>query len=105
MLRILSAEGAEMGFPVEPEGWPRPRGYANGMRARGEFLAIAGQVAFDLGQRIVPGGFVAQFAQALENVVAVVRAAGGAPADIVSLTIYALDRDAYLGSLTELGAV
>src|SRR5215510_2710333 len=99
MLTILGAgaigsrEGAEMGFPVEPEGWSRPRGYANGMRARGELLAIAGQIGFDTSQKLVAGGFVPQFEQALANVVAVVRAGGGTPTDIVSLTIYATDRD------------
>jgi enamine deaminase RidA (YjgF/YER057c/UK114 family) len=92
-----------MGFPVEPEGWPRPRGYANGMRARGEVLAVAGQIGIDAAEKLVAGGFVRQFEQALANVVAVVRAAGGVPSDIVSLTIYALDRDVYLGALPELG--
>src|SRR5215831_8112267 len=92
-----------MAFPVEPEGWPRPRGYSNGMRARGELLAVAGQIGLDASQKLVTGGFVAQFEQALVNVVAVVRAAGGTPSDIVSVTIYAIDRDAYVGAYAAVG--
>ncbi len=93
-----------MGVPVEPEGWPRPRGYANGMRARGEVVAVAGQIGWDARQTLVEGGFAAQFEQALANVVAVVRAAGGGPQDLVSLTIFVTDRDAYLGALPAVGA-
>ena len=92
-----------MGTPVEPEGWPRPRGYANGMRARGEVVAVAGQIGWDQEQRLVPGGFAAQFEQALANVVAVVRAGGAQAEDLVSLSIYITDRAAYLGALAEIG--
>jgi enamine deaminase RidA (YjgF/YER057c/UK114 family) len=92
-----------MGTPVEPDGWPRPRGYANGMRARGEVIAVAGQIGWDAAQRLVPGGFAAQFEQALANVVAVVRAGGAEPEALVSLTIFITDRAAYLGALGEIG--
>ena len=88
---------------VNPEGWPRPHGYSNGMRARGEILAVAGQIGWDASQKLVPGGFVPQFEQALANVVAVVRAAGGAPEHLVSLTIFVTDRAAYHGALEEVG--
>lgn len=91
------------GKPVEPEGWPRPRGYANGMRARGEIVAVAGQIGWDAQQRLVAGGFAAQFEQALANVVAVVRAGGGGPEHLVSLTIYVTDRSAYLDALADVG--
>jgi enamine deaminase RidA (YjgF/YER057c/UK114 family) len=89
--------------PVEPAGWPRPRGYANGMRAQGAVVAIAGQIGWDVEQRLVPGGFAAQFEQALANVVAVVRAAGAEPSHLVSLTIYVTDRAAYVNALAEVG--
>jgi len=90
---------------VNPEGWPRPHGYSNGMRARGEILAIAGQIGWDASQKLVPGGFVPQFEQALANVVAVLRAAGGAAEHLVSLTIFITDRTAYHGALGEVGEV
>jgi enamine deaminase RidA (YjgF/YER057c/UK114 family) len=90
---------------VQPEGWPRPRGYSNGVRARGETLAVAGQIGWDATQRLVDGGFAAQFEQALANVVAVVRAAGGAPEHLVSLTVYVTDRAAYVAAAPALGEV
>ena len=92
---------------VQPDGWAKPKGYANGIAAEGGRLVfVAGQVAWDGEQRMVgEGDFVAQFRQALENVVAVVRAAGGGPDDIVRLTIYVTDKQAYLASTKELGPV
>jgi enamine deaminase RidA (YjgF/YER057c/UK114 family) len=90
---------------IEPEGWAKPRGYSNGMRARGELVAIAGQIGWDAQARLVgDGDFVKQFEQALANVVAIVRAAGGAPEDLVSLTIYVTDRAEYLARLADVGA-
>lgn len=89
---------------ILPEGWPRPKGYSNGMAARGELLAVAGQVAWDEKEQIVSPEFSAQFRRALENVVAVVRAAGAEPSNLISLTIYVTDKQAYLGALAEVGA-
>lgn len=90
---------------ILPEGWKRPRGYANGMAGRGELLAIAGQIACDENERIVSSDFVAQFQRALANVLAVVQAAGGAPQHIVSLTIYVVDKREYLDSAGRIGDV
>ena len=93
---------------IEPEGWASPRGYANGIRVRhaGELLFTAGQIAWDADQKIVgPGDFVAQFRQALGNVVAVVRAAGGQPSNVARLTIYVTDKQCYLDSLREIGSI
>ena len=86
---------------VQPEGWPRPRGYANGIVVPPgrPLLFTAGMVGWDEREEIVPGGFVAQFAKALENVVAVVRAAGGDASHVVRLTVYVVDREEYLASL------
>jgi enamine deaminase RidA (YjgF/YER057c/UK114 family) len=88
---------------VQPDGWLKPRGYVHGMRARGELLAIAGQIGWSTRGELVEGGFVAQFEQALRNVVEVVRAAGGAPEHLVTLTIYVTDRSEYLRALGEVG--
>lgn len=92
-----------MGTPVQPEGWAKPRGYSNGMRARGEILAVGGQVGWNERGDMVGPGFVEQFERALANVVQVVRAAGGKPEDLVSLTIYVIDRREYLEALGPLG--
>lgn len=92
---------------IQPDGWAAPRGYSNGMLApaNSRMLFVGGQIAWDADQQLVGAGdFVAQFRQALSNVVAVVRAAGGAPEHLTRLTIYITHRDAYLANLRELGA-
>lgn len=88
---------------VQPEGWPRPRGYSNGMAARGELLAIAGQIGWDEHERLVSPEFLPQWAQALRNVAAVLHAAGGRPEHLVSLTIYVVDKRQYVAAGAELG--
>lgn len=91
---------------IHPEGWAPARGYSNGLLAPagGRLLFVAGQVAWDAQQTMVgPGNFVLQFEQALHNVVAVVRAAGGAPEHLARLTLYVVDRDAYTSQLLEVG--
>jgi enamine deaminase RidA (YjgF/YER057c/UK114 family) len=93
-----------MAASIQPDGWPKPLGYAHGMRARGEVLAVAGQIGWNARGQLVEGGFAAQFEQALSNVADVVRAGGGAPEHIVSFTIYVTDRAEYLRSLAEVGA-
>ena len=92
---------------IEPAGWPRPRGYSDGMLASGasRMLFVAGQIAWDEKHRLVGAGDVAaQFAQALRNVVAVVRAAGGWPDHIVRMTVYVVDKRQYLAKTAEIGA-
>jgi enamine deaminase RidA (YjgF/YER057c/UK114 family) len=92
---------------IAVDGWKAPRGYANGVLAPAgaRLLAVAGQIAWDAEQRLVSREFAAQFRQALANVVAVVRAAGGSPSDLLSLTIYVVDKRAYLAAVKELGAI
>ncbi len=90
---------------VLPEGWSRPRGYANGMAGRGEILAIAGQIGWDTQETLVGADFCAQFGQALRNVVAVVEAAGGQPGHIISLTVYVTDKKAYSDDAATVGAL
>jgi len=73
-------------------------------RTWSRLLFVAGQVAWDADQNLVgPGDFVVQFRQAIENVVAVVRAAGGEPTHVVELTIYVTDKSAYLARQTLVG--
>jgi len=91
---------------IQPEEWAPPKGYSNGMlvSAGARMLYVAGQVAWDAQEQIVGAGdFAAQFRQALANVVTVVRAAGGKPEHLVRLTIYVTDKEAYLGSLKQIG--
>lgn len=86
---------------INPDPPGRPSGWNNGLLgpAGGRVLFVAGQTA--------PGaaGFAAQWATALDRVLAVVRAAGGGPADIGRMTVYVTDREAYRANLKELGDV
>ena len=93
---------------VEPEGWEKPRGYANGIAVApgARLVFVSGQIAWDADQTLVgKGDFAAQFRQALANVVAVVEAAGGDPVQIASMTVYVKDKQAYLASTKKLGAI
>ena len=74
-----------------PEGWPRPVGYANGVSARGRLVFVAGQVGWDTAGTFADG-LVAQVRQALENIVAVLRAGGAEPRHLVRLTWYVVDK-------------
>jgi enamine deaminase RidA (YjgF/YER057c/UK114 family) len=90
---------------VEVPGWPRPKGYANGVVAKGRTLYVAGQVGWNAEQHFESDDFAVQLGQALDNVVAVVRAAGGAPESVVKMTIYVTDLAAYRAAQPALGAV
>ena len=90
---------------LQPPGWPRPRGYANGVLVGGRRLHIAGQVGWEADGTFASTELVPQFARALDNVLAVVAAAGGGPRSIVSMTVYVTDMPAYRASVRELGRV
>jgi enamine deaminase RidA (YjgF/YER057c/UK114 family) len=87
-----------------PEGWLPPRGYANGVVASGRTMWVAGQVGWDpRTARFASDDFVAQAAQALRNVVDVLEAGGARPSDLVRMTWYVTDREAYLAETRALG--
>jgi enamine deaminase RidA (YjgF/YER057c/UK114 family) len=89
---------------VQPEGWAPAKGYANGVVCEGgRTVYVAGQIGWDAHQRFASDDFVAQFDQALANVVAVVEAAGGRATDIVKMTVYVTDLDAYRDGLRGVG--
>lgn len=87
---------------LQPEGWPQPRGYSNGMAGEGRYLLTGGQIGWRPDGSF-PDTFVGQIRQTLENVVAVVRAGGGGPEHIARLTWYVTDIEAYRNCLKELG--
>lgn len=90
---------------VQPEGWARPRGYTNGMLATGRTLYVAGQIGWDANENMVGEDVLTQFRQALENVLAVVVAAGGSAEHLVRLTIYCTDVPAYRAEVKAIGGV
>ncbi len=89
---------------LQPDGWARPRGYANGVSARGRTIFVAGQIGWDAQQQLVSGDLVAQARQALANIVAVLAVDGAKPEHIVRLTWYVTSRTDYLAVAEPLGA-
>ncbi len=87
-----------------PPGWPRPAGYANGVKARGAFVVVGGMVGWDTAGRF-PTGFAAQLRQTLRNIVAVLASGGAGPEHVVRMTWYVVDMDEYRSNLKEIGAV
>jgi enamine deaminase RidA (YjgF/YER057c/UK114 family) len=91
-----------LAFVQVPE-WPPPRGYANGVITTGRTLWIAGQIGWDARGDFQSDDLGEQFAQALDNVLAVVRAAGGAPEHVARMTVYVTDIPAYRAATAAIG--
>lgn len=89
---------------LQPEGWPRPRGYSNGILAEGRLVFVAGQIGWDETGEFPAQDFAAQFRQALTNTLAVLKEASAGPEQIVRMTWFITSRDEYMASLSELGA-
>jgi len=89
---------------LQPPGWPRPKGYSNGMAARGRLVFTAGVVGWDEEEKFGSDRLADQFAQALRNVLAVLACDGAGPRNIARLTCYVTSIDEYLASLKEIGA-
>ena len=87
-----------------PAGWPRPKGYSNGISAQGRLIVTAGVVGWDDQERFVSNDLPGQFAQALRNILAILAEDGAGPQHIVRMTCYVTDIDVYRGSLSEIGA-
>ena len=96
--------GAVGGLAVlHPAGWPQPRGYANGIRARGETIFVGGRGGGDAGG-VFARGLAAQTRQALKNIAAVLAEAGARPDQIARMTWYVVDMEEYRSALPEIGA-
>lgn len=89
--------------PVNPASLAPPVGFSHGMRGRGELLFVAGQIGIDAAGAMVPGGFVPQFVRALDNVLTVVREAGGTPQAIARMVVYVTDKREYMARRKEIG--
>ncbi|GHG45789.1 RidA family protein [Streptomyces griseocarneus] len=91
---------------LNPAALSPPTGFSHAVTATGTRLVfLAGQTALDTDGKIVPGGLPEQFEKALANLLAALRAAGGGPADLARVTVYATDVGAYRSHARELGAV
>jgi len=90
---------------INPSGLARPSGFSHAVSApAGRLVFLAGQLGTDRDGQVVPGGVVAQFEQALSNLLAALAGAGGHPSDLASLTMYLTDVDDYQAHAKEIGA-
>ena len=89
---------------LQPPGWAKPKGYSNGVAAKGRFVFVAGQVGWNPEGRFETADLVGQARQALANIVAVLAEAGAKPEHIVRMTWYVTNKAEYLGAGRELGA-
>jgi len=88
-----------------PAGWPRPKGYANGVAARGRMVFVAGMVGWDAQGVFHTDDMAGQVQQALDNVVAVLREGGAQPGHIVRMTWYVTSKREYLEASAEIGRI
>ena len=89
---------------LHPPGWPRPKGYSNGVSARGRTIFTAGVVGWDEKESFPDFTLHGQFAQALKNTLAILAEDGAGPEHVVRMTVYVIDRHEYLASRDEIGA-
>jgi enamine deaminase RidA (YjgF/YER057c/UK114 family) len=90
---------------VHPEHFAKPRGYSNGIVTGARTLYVGGQIGWEVDQTWASDDFVYQFGKTLENVLAIIEAAGGKPTDLVKMTVFVTDLDEYRSSAKQLGAV
>jgi enamine deaminase RidA (YjgF/YER057c/UK114 family) len=90
---------------LQPPGWATPKGYANGVAARGTLIFVGGQIGWNSAQQFESDDFIAQTRQALANIHAVLVCAGAGPEHMVRMTWYIVDRVEYNARLRELGTV
>jgi enamine deaminase RidA (YjgF/YER057c/UK114 family) len=90
---------------LQPPGWPRPKGYSNGISARGRTIYTAGVIGWDEREMIVSHRLDQQFGQVLRNIVAILAEDGAGPEHIVRMTVYITDRDEYLKLRDELAPI
>ncbi len=105
VLPVTKAEAvASRPSVLQPEGWPAPKGYANGMAAEGRIVVTGGVVGWDL-NGVFPDDFLGQVRQTFANIVAILREGGAGPEHLVRLTWYVVDVEEYLADLRGLGRV
>jgi enamine deaminase RidA (YjgF/YER057c/UK114 family) len=89
---------------LQPARWPRPRGYSNGVAARGRTVFVSGMVGWDEHGKLVATDFAGQARQALKNIVEVLAEAKANPSHIVRMTWYVMDKREYVAAYKEIGA-
>jgi enamine deaminase RidA (YjgF/YER057c/UK114 family) len=87
---------------LQPSGWPKPKGYANGMTADGRIVVTGGVIGWDADEKLQPD-FIRQVRQTLQNIRDILTEGGAKPEHLVRLTWYVVDIEEYMGNLKELG--
>jgi enamine deaminase RidA (YjgF/YER057c/UK114 family) len=90
---------------LQPPDWPRPKGYANGIAAKGTLVCLSGIVGWNSEEKFVSNDFAGQVRQALQNIVAILKEAHARPEHIARMTWYVLDKQAYISSAKEMGRI
>jgi enamine deaminase RidA (YjgF/YER057c/UK114 family) len=90
---------------LHPPDWVRPKGYANGVEARGRMVFVSGMVGWDASGKFVSTDFLGQVEQALKNVIEVLKQGNAKPEHIVRMTWYVVDKQEYIQSLKEIGLI
>nr|WP_047165520.1 RidA family protein [Sphingomonas sp. Y57] len=90
---------------LQPEGWPRPKGYANAIEVRGRTIYVAGLIGWNEEERFVAKDLPGQFEQILRNLVALLAEGGAGPEHVVRMTWYVTDKQAYLRELRSIGEI
>ena len=90
---------------LQPAGWPRPKGYSNGIEARGRVIYTAGLVGWNAEEKFVARDLPGQFEQLLHNLIAVLAEAGAGPEHVVRMTWYVTDKQAYLRDARRIGEI
>lgn len=90
---------------LQPSGWKRPKGYANGICAKGRMVFVSGVIGWDGQGTLVSADFAGQVRQALQNIVAILAEGGAKPEHIVRMNWFVRDRNEYVGSFEEIGTI
>jgi enamine deaminase RidA (YjgF/YER057c/UK114 family) len=88
---------------LQPPGWPRPKGYSNGVVATGEVVYLAGMVGWDDNEQLTADDLAGQARQVFSNIVTLLAEAGAGPEHLVRLTWYVTDKAEYLSSVADIG--
>lgn len=103
-VRTASGDDVTIHRILQPDGWPRPKGYSNGIEARGRLVFVAGTIGWDAAGRFPRTDLAGQVRIALENTLAILNEAGAGPEHVVRQTWYVTSRAEYLQSVREIGA-
>ena len=90
---------------LQPEGWPRPKGYANAIEVRGRTIYVAGLIGWNEEERFAAKDLPGQFEQILRNLVALLAEGGAGPEHVVRMTWYVTDKQDYLRELRRIGEI